>query len=62
VYSYDELGGSLGQATWDEYDPQLDWERFDVCASLWPQGGHLFNLVSQDADFDHAPYLERFTL
>jgi hypothetical protein len=26
----DELAGSLGQGTWDEYDPQLDWERFDV--------------------------------
>jgi hypothetical protein len=26
----DELAGSLGQGTWDEYDHQLDWKRFDV--------------------------------
>jgi hypothetical protein len=26
----DELAGSLGQGTWDEYDLQLDWERFDA--------------------------------
>lgn len=24
----EELAGSLGQGTWDEYDPDLDWERF----------------------------------
>jgi hypothetical protein len=24
----DELAGSLGQGNWDEYDKQLDWERF----------------------------------
>ncbi len=26
----DTLAGSLGQGTWDEYDSQLDWKRFDV--------------------------------
>ena len=25
-----ELAGSLGQGTWDEYDPDLDWKRFDA--------------------------------
>lgn len=24
----DELAGSLGQGTWDEYNKFLDWERF----------------------------------
>ncbi len=24
-----ELAGSLGQGTWDEYDAELDWKRFD---------------------------------
>lgn len=24
----EELAGSLGQGTWDEYDPDFDWERF----------------------------------
>jgi hypothetical protein len=24
----DELAGSLGQGTWDEYDKFLDWKRF----------------------------------
>jgi len=24
----EELAGSLGQGTWDEYDPDLDWMRF----------------------------------
>ena len=23
-----ELYGALGQGAWDEYDPQLDWQRF----------------------------------
>ncbi len=23
-----ELFGALGQGTWDEYDPDLDWQRF----------------------------------
>jgi len=23
-----QLYGALGQGTWDEYDPHLDWERF----------------------------------
>jgi len=23
-----QLYGVLGQGTWDEYDPHLDWERF----------------------------------
>ena len=23
-----QLYGALGQGTWDEYDPQLDWQRF----------------------------------
>lgn len=26
----DEMAGALGQGTWDEYDPQLDWKRFDT--------------------------------
>ncbi len=26
----DELAGALGQGTWDEYDPQLDWKRFNA--------------------------------
>jgi len=26
----EELAGALGQGTWDEYDPDLDWKRFDV--------------------------------
>ncbi|MFO7684279.1 MAG: hypothetical protein R6X34_29970 [Chloroflexota bacterium] len=26
----EELAGSLGQGSWDEYDPQLDWQRFDA--------------------------------
>ncbi|MCZ7670448.1 MAG: hypothetical protein M5U34_26450 [Chloroflexi bacterium] len=26
----EELAGSLGQGTWDEYDPDLDWKRFDT--------------------------------
>ncbi|MBE2223568.1 MAG: hypothetical protein IAF02_18650 [Anaerolineae bacterium] len=25
----EELAGVLGQGTWDEYDPDLDWKRFD---------------------------------
>lgn len=24
----DELAGSLGKGSWEEYDLQLDWERF----------------------------------
>ena len=23
-----QLYGALGQGTWDEYDPDLDWQRF----------------------------------
>jgi hypothetical protein len=26
----EEMAGSLGQGTWDEYDPQLDWKQFDT--------------------------------
>ena len=26
----EELAGSLGQGAWDEYDPDLDWKRFDT--------------------------------
>ena len=26
----EELAGSLGQGSWDEYDHQLDWQRFDA--------------------------------
>lgn len=28
----DTLAGALGQGTWDEYDPELDWKQFDVCS------------------------------
>jgi hypothetical protein len=24
----EQLYGALGQGTWDEYDPDLDWQRF----------------------------------
>ena len=24
----DQLFGALGQGSWDEYDPDLDWQRF----------------------------------
>lgn len=26
----EELAGALGQGAWDEYDLQLDWQRFDA--------------------------------
>ncbi|GAB4143973.1 MAG: hypothetical protein Fur0021_00110 [Candidatus Promineifilaceae bacterium] len=26
----DGLAGALGQGTWDEYDPELDWKRFEA--------------------------------
>ncbi|MBE2223560.1 MAG: hypothetical protein IAF02_18610 [Anaerolineae bacterium] len=26
----EELAGALGQGAWDEYDPDLDWKRFDT--------------------------------
>ncbi len=26
----EELAGALGQGVWDEYDPDLDWKRFDT--------------------------------
>ncbi len=26
----DGLAGALGQGTWDEYEPELDWKRFEA--------------------------------
>ena len=36
-----ELFGSLGWGSWDEYDPDLDWKRFEMekDAVLEPPGG-----------------------
>lgn len=26
----EQLYGALGQGSWDEYDPDLDWQRFEA--------------------------------